>query len=145
MKLLKHLGLVVLALALLQQPAAAMTGETAGLNHRLMGLLWHIQNHFGRSVTIVSGCRSHSHNRRIGGARESFHLRCLAADIKVQGVGKAQLAKYARSLAGRGGVGVYCRDGSVHIDVGPRREWYWTCNGKHLNSGLPAHSRIAIN
>jgi hypothetical protein len=56
MKLLKHLGLVVLALALLQQPAAAMTGETAGLNHRLMGLLWHIQNHFGRSVTIVFTC-----------------------------------------------------------------------------------------
>jgi uncharacterized protein YcbK (DUF882 family) len=140
----KSFFISLVALSFIAPSAQAITGETGGLNRHLMGLLWQIQSHYGRSVVVVSGCRSHAHNRRIGGARESFHLRCLAADIKVQGVGKAQLAKYARSLAGRGGVGLYCRDGNVHVDVGPRREWYWACNGKRFVSGLPAHYHVAM-
>jgi uncharacterized protein YcbK (DUF882 family) len=141
---IKYVVASLFALGLLALPAQAMTGQTSGLNRHLMGLLWQIQRHYGRSVEVISGCRSHSHNRRIGGARESFHLRCLAADIKVQGVGKNQLAQYAKSLAGRGGVGLYCRDGNVHVDVGPKREWYWACNGKRFVSGLPAHYRVAL-
>jgi hypothetical protein len=125
------------------QSGFALDGKTAGLNRRLVGLLHQIEKHYGRSVSVTSGCRSHTHNRRIGGARESFHLRCMAADIKLSGVGKGALVQYVSSLSGRGGVGLYCRDGNVHIDVGPKRNWIWRCNGKQVYTGSPAKVRVA--
>jgi uncharacterized protein YcbK (DUF882 family) len=35
--------------------------------------------------------------------------------------------KALRTVEGRGGVGTYCRTNSVHIDVGPEREWHHPC------------------
>ena len=32
-----------------------------------------------------------------------------------------------RTMPGRGGVGTYCHTESVHIDVGPERDWNWRC------------------
>ena len=127
--------------ASLNSSAYALDGKFHGLNRRLVSLLYQIERHYGRSVTVVSGCRSFRHNRQIGGARESFHLHCMAADIHVRGVGKGALARYASSLPGRGGVGIYCHDGNVHIDVGPRRNWVWSCNGKRHYTGSPARHR----
>jgi uncharacterized protein YcbK (DUF882 family) len=103
----------------------------AGLSGRLVGLLHRIEANFGRKVIVVSGCRSRAHNRRIGGARESYHLRCMAADIFVPGVSKYRLWRALVNLPGRGGVGTYCRSAFVHIDVGPKREWAWGCGRKY--------------
>jgi uncharacterized protein YcbK (DUF882 family) len=30
-------------------------------------------------------------------------------------------------MPGRGGVGTYCHTNSVHVDVGPERDWNWRC------------------
>ena len=101
--------------------------RASGLNSRLRGLLRRIERHYGRPVTVSSGCRSKARNRRAGGARKSYHLRCMAADIKVAGISKSKLLRYVRGLPGRGGVGTYCRNSIVHIDVGPRRAWHQRC------------------
>lgn len=98
-----------------------------GLNPRLRRLLAVVRRHYGRPVIISSGCRSHRHNRRVGGAKHSLHLRCMAADFKVAGVSKASLRRYVSGLPGRGGVGTYCGRNIVHLDVGPRRSWYYGC------------------
>ena len=103
----------------------------SGLNGRLVALLHTVQHHYGRKVVVVSGCRSGSHNRRVRGARKSYHLRCMAADIVVPGVSKADLAGYLIRLPGRGGFGTYCRSAYLHIDVGPKREWHWGCGRGH--------------
>ena len=103
----------------------------SGLNGRLVGLLHQVEAKFGRKVIVVSGCRSKGHNRRVGGARESFHLRCMAADIFIPGVGKYALWRTLMNMPGRGGIGTYCRSSFVHIDVGPRREWAWGCGRKY--------------
>jgi hypothetical protein len=116
--------------------ANANVKGNAGLNRRLNGLLYKISNHFNAPVTVVSGCRSYAHNRRIGGARESWHLRCMAADFRVQGVSSGTVFRYAASLPGRGGVGSYCRDSFIHIDVGDRREWRWGCHGERRFSSV---------
>lgn len=110
--------------------ANASVSGNGGLNRRLNGLLYTISNHFHSPVTVVSGCRSRAHNRSIGGARESWHLRCMAADFRVQGVNTGSVYRYALSLPGRGGVGSYCRDSFIHLDVGDRREWHWGCHGE---------------
>jgi uncharacterized protein YcbK (DUF882 family) len=54
-------------------------------------------------------------------------MNCAAADIVVEGVSKWELAQFARSLPGRGGVGTYCHTNAVHVDVGPERDWNWRC------------------
>jgi hypothetical protein len=121
----------------------AFEGKTAGLHPRLTGILHRVEGHFRRPLTVTSGCRSYAHNRRIGGARESFHLRCMAADIKINGISKAQIARYVSGLSARGGIGTYCHDSSIHVDLGPRREWYWGCAGQRRFSQGSFHRSTA--
>lgn len=97
---------------------------------QLLRLLKRVERQFGRTPIVTSGYRSARKNRRVRGARKSTHVRCMAADIQVVGVSKWQLAKYLRSLPGRGGVGTYCHTKSVHIDVGKKRDWNWRCRRK---------------
>lgn len=87
-----------------------------------------IQKHFGNNqIQVSSGFRSKRENRRRGGANKSYHIRCMAADIRIKGVSKHKLARYARSVSGVGGVGTYSCNGIVHVDVGPKRSWHKRC------------------
>lgn len=83
--------------------------------------------HYGQHVHVQSGYRSANHNRRVGGARGSYHLSCEAVDIQVDGVDKHDLANFLKKLPGRGGVGTYCSVSTVHIDIGPKRDWHYGC------------------
>lgn len=94
---------------------------------QLVRLLKKVERRFGRAPIVTSGYRTRKHNRMIRGARNSMHIQCKAADIQVQGVSKSRLAKYLRSLPGRGGVGTYCHTKSVHVDVGRKRDWNRRC------------------
>ena len=107
-----------------------MRGSKKGLSPQLVNLLFEVERHFRKPVTIISGCRSYQYNRRVGGARKSYHLRCMAADIEVAGVSESQVLRYVSKMPGRGGVGTYCRNSMVHVDVGPRREWYQGCGSR---------------
>lgn len=98
-----------------------------GLKPGLVRLLIKVQLHFGQPLHIISGCRSKKHNKRVGGARRSQHLHCNAADFQIPGVSKNKLAAFLRRMPERGGVGVYCRSSYVHLDIGPKRQWYWAC------------------
>jgi Peptidase M15 len=95
---------------------------------RLNVLIARIENHFGQKVLISSGCRTPEHNRAVGGALHSFHMKCMAADISIAGISTAQLRDFAMAMPERGGVGTYCSTPIVHVDVGPKRQWYWGCH-----------------
>ena len=101
--------------------------DVACLKPSLVRVLKTIEQHYGRKVMVTSGYRDREHNRRARGAKNSLHMYCAAADIQVQGVSKWELAKFVRSMPGRGGVGTYCHTNSVHVDVGPERDWNWRC------------------
>lgn len=73
------------------------------------------------SITVNSTCRSHSHNRRVGGAKRSKHLTGDAVDFRVHGNASAVLA-YLRSSGSVGGLKHY-GGGLFHIDNGDRRTW----------------------
>lgn len=72
-------------------------------------------------VTVNSTHRSRSKNRRIGGAKRSYHLKCQAVDFRVKGNNRAVM-KYLRRHPNVGGLKQY-RSGFIHIDTGPRRSW----------------------
>lgn len=102
--------------------------DVACLKPQLVRMLKKIEAHYGQSVVVTSGYRSPSYNRRVRGAKNSLHMYCAAADIQVGGVGKWELARYLRSMPGRGGVGTYCHTNSIHVDIGPDRDWNWRCS-----------------
>ncbi|WP_246708147.1 D-Ala-D-Ala carboxypeptidase family metallohydrolase [Bartonella sp. HY038] len=99
------------------------------LKPQLISLLKTIERNYNRPVYITSGYRNPIYNRKVNGANRSLHMSCAAADIIVPGVHKYEIAKFVRSLPGRGGVGTYCHQ-AIHVDIGPRRDWNWSCSGK---------------
>jgi uncharacterized protein YcbK (DUF882 family) len=101
--------------------------DVACLKPSLVRVLKTVEQRFGRRLIVTSGYRSRIRNIRARGAKNSLHMFCAAADIQVPGVSKLQLASFLRAMPGRGGVGTYCHTNSVHVDVGPERDWNWRC------------------
>ncbi len=102
--------------------------QVACLKPQLVGILKTLERRYGKAVIVTSGYRSPPYNRLVNGAKASLHMSCAAADIQIPGVSKWELANFARSMPGRGGVGTYCHTESVHVDIGPRRDWNWRCS-----------------
>lgn len=104
--------------------------DVACLKPELVKVLRKLEGHFRKPVIVTSGYRSPSYNVKVKGARKSLHMTCAAADIQIEGVSKWEIARVARAMPSRGGVGTYCHTKSVHIDIGPERDWNWKCRGK---------------
>ena len=76
---------------------------------------------------IISGYRSPNTNSMLrsksgGVAKNSYHMRGMAIDIRVPGRDLASLRRTALEMK-LGGVGYYPTSGFVHVDVGPVRAW----------------------
>jgi hypothetical protein len=98
--------------------------DTSCFPKRLVGILRDAKKHFKGQVIITSGYRSKSYNRKVRGVRNSQHINCKAADVRILGVSKVALAKYFRKHPQAGGVGIY-RSRYVHVDTGRKRSWDW--------------------
>lgn len=90
------------------------------LNSRLKSVVYQVAAKFG-PVTVSSTCRSKGRNRRVGGARKSWHLKGAAVDFRVHSNYRAAYA-YLKSHGSIGGYKHY-GGGLFHVDVGPRRTW----------------------
>lgn len=78
-----------------------------------------------RPIRLISGYRSPEYNRLLrskgsGVAKNSYHLKAMAADIHISGVDNRRLYQTAREIRA-GGAGRYSK--FVHVDVGPVRFW----------------------
>ena len=76
---------------------------------------------------VFSGFRSPNTNRMLasrsrGVARNSYHMKGMAADLHLKTRSVRQIAGAAMKL-GVGGVGRYSRSNFVHLDSGPPRDW----------------------
>ena len=109
-----------------QAPAPSLSGgsgvrwaaSSGCLSSTLHAAIAHVAANFGH-VTVNSTCRSPRHNRRVGGARKSYHLTGSAADIRIRGNVRGAIAYL------RGAVGGFKHYGGglFHIDTGPRRRF----------------------
>lgn len=117
--------------------------STVLIDDKLVTYLQKIRDHFGKSITITSGYRCPTHNSRVGGATGSRHSKGHAADIVVQGVAPAEVAKYAESI-GILGIGLYetAKDGHfVHIDTRDYKSfWYGQAQASRSTFGGKAGS-----
>lgn len=74
-------------------------------------------------IHILSGYRTPEHNASLkNSARNSLHMKGLAADIHIPGTSTVLLAAMSR-LIGTGGVGIYPQNNFIHIDTGRVRIW----------------------
>lgn len=87
----------------------------------LLAVLETIRNHFNEPVIINSGYRTPTWNTKVGGAKNSYHVKGMAADIRVKNVSPKEVAKFASEYMKNHG-GVICYKNFVHVDV--RKEYY---------------------
>jgi uncharacterized protein YcbK (DUF882 family) len=71
-----------------------------------------LRKHLAQPIRVTSGFRSKEHNKKIGGALNSFHVLGMAADIQVAKVKPEDVAKAIELLIKEGkmkegGIGIY--------------------------------------
>lgn len=103
--------------------------DTVIVSGKLIKALQQIREQFNSPVSITSAYRTPDYNKKVGGAKSSYHVKGMAADITVTGVSTREVAKYAASFLL--GVGFYnYTDGFVHIDVRPTK-YFWQQDSKN--------------
>jgi uncharacterized protein YcbK (DUF882 family) len=86
-----------------------------------------LRKHLGQPIRITSGFRSREHNKKIGGALNSFHVLGMAADIQVAKMKPEEVAKAIKLLIKdgkikEGGLGIYRT--WIHYDIrGTKSRW----------------------
>lgn len=113
--------------------------DTVPISDELVSLLQKIRDHFGVAVTINSGYRTSTYNKKVGGATNSQHVKGTAADIVAKGVDPLTVAQYAEYLMpNSGGIGVY--QTFTHVDVRTSRSRWDNRSGKEVVvSGWPGY------
>lgn len=96
----------------------------ADVDIRLVEALEKLRTILGnKPILITSGCRCQAHNRKIGGASNSYHVQGKAVDIKASSVTVDSLHAAAEKISefANGGIGRY--KAHIHVDIGPKRRW----------------------
>lgn len=83
-----------------------------------MDALQRLRDALGKPMLITSAYRSEAHNRAVGGARNSFHLKGMAFDVRMENQDPVEFETEARR-AGFTGFGHYIKNGFMHIDTRP--------------------------
>jgi uncharacterized protein YcbK (DUF882 family) len=98
------------------------TNTRGRMNPRLVKLLFEAGRHWpGRRVEVVSGYR----HPTVAKNPHSPHMKGLACDFRVTGVGNVELRDYLRKAFPHIGVGYYPNSTFVHLDVRKGGSAFW--------------------
>lgn len=75
-----------------------------------------LRHKLGKPVIITSGYRTPEWNAKCGGAKYSYHMRGMAADIRVDGISAKELANKLNEIV-PDGCGIIVYNSWVHFDV----------------------------
>lgn len=109
------------------------TNEVTEMDPKLMDILFHLDQGIrlkGGEATgyeVISGYRCKKTNDMLrshgeGVAKNSYHIKGQAIDIRMSNVPSKQINKIALDMQA-GGVGYYPASNFVHVDTGPIRHW----------------------
>ena len=92
------------------------------VSDELLAKLEEARAYGGFTITVNSGYRSATHNKKVGGATNSNHTKGLAADVVFMKDGKVVSAKLICCLCQTLGINgvAYISDKAVHLDVASR-------------------------
>lgn len=97
------------------------------IDEKLVSFLQNIRDHFKKPV-IVTAYRCPTYNAKVANAASrSYHMYGQAADIHIDGVKPAEIAKYAESI-GVLGIGLYDTDKDghfVHVDTRTTKSFWF--------------------
>lgn len=97
------------------------TGQLV-VDDEAMDKLQKLRDTLGKPLILTSAYRSPSHNKRVGGAKKSRHMKGEAFDVMMTNHDPHMFEVAARA-AGFSGFGFYQKSGFMHIDIGPSRSW----------------------
>ena len=108
------------------------------IDEKLVEYLQQIRDHFQKPVAVTA-YRCPTHNAKVANAASrSYHMYGQAADIHIDGVAPAEIAKYAESI-GVLGIGLYetAKDGYfVHVDTRTSKSfWYGHAQERRITFG----------
>ena len=93
-------------------------GYPVGFSYELLKQLQNIRNHFNKPVIITSAIRCTTHNKNVGGVKNSKHIKGTAVDFYVKGISYNTLKSYVNNLPYNNYT--YNISGSVmHHDINP--------------------------
>lgn len=73
----------------------------------LVSILDILRNQVGKPVHINSGYRTPTRNKAVGGAKYSYHMRGMAADIRVEGMTAKEIANKLKKSSRVGAASSY--------------------------------------
>lgn len=101
--------------------ASKREGELA-INADALDKLQKLRTALDRPMVLNSAYRSAAHNKAVGGAKNSQHMKATAFDVSMANHDPDVFESAARA-AGFTGFGYYPKQNFMHIDTGPARKW----------------------
>lgn len=98
-----------------EELACRGTGKLA-VDPRSMDMLQDLRNRLGKPIILNSAYRSPEHNKRVGGAKGSYHMKAMAFDCRQDNQDPQHFIAVARAV-GFKGIGQYANKGFTHIDT----------------------------
>lgn len=93
--------------------------HTVKLVPYLVWMLDKLRKKINAPIIITSGYRCPKHNKEIGGAKHSYHMEGMAADIYSKKYSPDELGRYAEEI-GFDTIIIYPEKGFIHVDIRPR-------------------------
>lgn len=81
-----------------------------------------LRTQIGKPVIITSGYRTPEWNKKCDGAKYSYHMRGMAADIRVDGMSPKEIANKLDKIV-PDGCGIIVYNNWVHFDVRPGKKY----------------------
>ena len=94
------------------------------LHPHLLQKLQDLRTEIGKPIIVTSGYRCPPYNQEVGGAKGSYHLFGMAADVYSLGMELKTLLKAAGGI-GFSGIGFYPDNNFLHLDIRPAAPVRW--------------------
>lgn len=117
-------------------------GEEFKIHLGLVGILEQIAVHFNKHLNILSAFWCDAFYESLKKDKRSFHTSGKAVHIKIEGVELAEIFKYAETIDGLDGIGLYPKEGFIHLDTRPKeKSARWVKEGINYSPLTPEKRR----
>jgi len=90
--------------------------HTVKLVPYLVWMLDKLRKKINAPIIITSGYRCKKHNKEVGGVKNSYHMRGMAADVYSKNYSPNELGRYTDEI-GFDTIIVYPEKGFIHLDI----------------------------